>query len=82
MAAQNYANIEKNRQRTNNYIDLINTLKYEESWMPMKLIDIPKFESKNTSFGVNILSYSEKDKNITYYKHPNFDREMILNRFN
>jgi len=73
LAVQNYNYIKKNRQRTNNYTDLIATLKYEESWMPMKLINIPKFESANKSFGVNILSYSEKDKNTTYYKHPNVD---------
>jgi len=73
LAVQNYANIEGNRHRVKHYTDLLSTLKYDESWMPMKLIDIPKFESKNTSFGVNILSYSEKDKNTTYYKHPNVD---------
>jgi len=73
LAAQNYSNIKKDRQRVSHYTELLSTLKYEESWMPMKLINIPKFESKNKSFGVNILSYSEKDKNTTYYKHPNVD---------
>ena len=39
----------------------------------MKLVNIPKFELANKSFGVNIFTYSEKDKNQTYYKHPNVD---------
>ena len=73
MAAQNYANIKKDRQRVTHYTELLSTLKYEESWMPMKLVNIPKFESANKSFGVNIFTYSEKDKNKTYYKHPNAD---------
>jgi len=73
LAVQNYDYIKAHRERVSHYTDFLATLKYEESWMPMKLIDIPKFESKNKSFGVNILSYSEKDKNTTYYKHPNVD---------
>ena len=73
MAVQNYANIKVHRERVSHYTELLSTLKYDELWMPMKLVNIPKFESLNKSFEVNILSYSEKDKNTTYYKHPNVD---------
>ena len=73
LAVQYYSNIKAHRERVSHYTELLSTLKHDESWMPMKLINIPKFESKNKSFGVNILSYSEKDKNTTYYKHPNVD---------
>ena len=73
MAAQNYDKVKNHRHRVSNYKNLLSTLKYEESWMPMKSINIPKFESANKSFGVNIFTYTEKDKNTTFYKHPNVD---------
>ena len=73
MSIQNYKNIKTNRHRVNHYTELLSTLKYKEAWMPMKLVDIPKFESVNKDFGVNILTYTEKDKNTTFYKHPNVD---------
>ena len=73
LSIQNYKNIKVNRYRVNHYTELLSTLKYKESWMPMKMVDIPKFESVNKDFGVNILTYTEKDKNTTFYKHPNVD---------
>ena len=73
LAAQNYHRIKRDRERVTHYTDLLTTLKYEESWFPMKLVNISKFESRNPGFGINILTYSEKDKNTTYFKHPNVD---------
>ena len=73
LAAQNYDRIQRNRERVNNYHHLLCTLKYDKSWMPMKLVNIPKFESRNPGFGINIFTYTENDTNDTYFKHPNVD---------
>ena len=73
LATQNYDNIKVHRERANNYHHLLCTLKYEKSWMPMKLVNIPKFESRNPGFGINIFTYTENDTNDTYFKHPNVD---------
>jgi len=73
LAVQNYRKIKNNLERVSHYTHLLSTLKYEESWFPMKLVNISKFESRNPGFGINILTYSEKDKNTTYFKHPNVD---------
>ena len=73
MAVQNYRKIRDHSERVSHYTDLLSTLNYEESWFPMKLVNISKFETRNPGFGINILTYSEKDKNITYFKHPNVD---------
>ena len=70
--------ITRNRQRVNNYIPYLDTLKYNLEDMPMKFKDIPKFEKEN-GLAINVLSYKENVKDLESHdvdvtlKHPNID---------
>lgn len=68
-----YDEIESNRQRPINYEEVIKGFIYDK--MPMKLIDIAKFEKQN-KLSINVFQYNEvidEDNIINEIKNPHVD---------
>ena len=73
MSVLHYDDIPFHRERPSNYTQWMNELVYNPEDMPMKIKDIPKFESLNPEYNINILLYNygyipQRDEDI--FKNP------------
>ena len=74
LAVQKYNEIFGHNDRVAKYTPYLNTLEFKNEWFPMKLIDIPKFEKLNPTFGVNVFVFkSDYNNGEIQYKNPNVD---------
>jgi len=70
--------ITKNKDRVNQYLPYLKDINYSKCEMPMKIKDIPRFESINKQYKINVIMYNphEEEKyngDEEIFKNPAFD---------
>lgn len=71
LASLHYNDISNNKNRVSQYEPFLAELKYEESDMPMRICNIPKFERQNPFLSINVLQWNPNSISRNIY-HPSF----------